>query len=170
MRLMLSAFAAAVCLTMASPSLAQTSAQPGLPIADVSAWIASKGGEVSPVQRNGAETYFTVKDGPMTWAIFFYGCEADVCGDLQFGTVFSNPAVTIDKVNDWNRDQRFLKAFYLPGENGADASAAVQYDLLIQPGGVEQLNDPASVWVGLLQQFAAHIGYLAPTPAAAPVQ
>ena len=165
------ALAAAVVLAGATPALAQTAAPaaatPGLAITEVSAWLASKGGEVGPVRREGDETFFMVKDGPLNWALFFYGCQADVCGDVQFSAVFSNPGVTLDKVNEWNREQRFLKAFYLPAaETGAAPSAAIQYDVLIHQGGVDQLTDPATVWIGLLGQFATHIGYLA--PAAAP--
>lgn len=152
-----------------SPAAVQTPVdEPGLAIADVSAWVTSLGGEVGPVQRQGDQTFIVVQDGPVTWAIYFHGCRENVCGDLQFSAVFSNPAITLDRVNTWNRDQRFLKAFYSPGTDGGDPSAAVQYDMLIQPGGVEQLNDPTAVWIGLLGQFAAHVGFLATAPAAAP--
>jgi hypothetical protein len=162
---------AAALMLAAAPAAAQTAApaaEPGIAIADVGAWLTSKGGEVGPVRREGDETFFMVKDGPLNWALFFYGCQADVCGDIQFSAVFSNPGVTLDKVNEWNRDQRFLKAFYMPGAAGAAPSAAIQYDVLIHQGSVEQLNDPAAVWIGLLGIFATHIGYLAPAPAAAP--
>lgn len=159
---LLSLFVAA----LAAPAMAQTPAKPGLAVADVSAWLAGKGGEVSEVRREGDQTFFTVKDGAITWAIFFHGCAADVCEDIQYSAVFANPAVTLDAVNAWNTEQRFLKAFYVPGEAGAPPSAAVQYDLLLQPGGVEQLNDPTAVWVGLLPQFATRVGGMTAAPAA----
>ncbi|GAA0640355.1 YbjN domain-containing protein [Brevundimonas lenta] len=172
-----SALAAAVVMaTAAAPAMAQTApapaaAQPGLSISDVSAWIAAHGGQVAPVQRVGDQTFIAVRDGEMTWAVFFYGCTGDVCADIQYAAFFSNPGVTLDMVNNWNRDQRFLKAFYAPADAGGDPSATVQYDLLLRPGGVDQLTDPTAVWVGMLGLFARHVGFLVETPApAAPPQ
>jgi hypothetical protein len=172
---------AAVTVALAAPAAAQTTQpplpiapaaqpgpQPGLAIADVSAWLTSKGGVVGPVQRQGDEIFITVQDGPMTWFIFFYGCRNDVCADIQYSAVFSNPSITPDLVNAWNRDQRFLKAFYVPAVEGGQATAAVQYDLLLQPGGIDQLNDPTAVWVALLGRFGAHIGFIRQAPAQPP--
>lgn len=158
---------AALTLTVAAPALAQTApAQPGLAVADVSAWIASKGGEVQPVQRREGETWLTVKDGNLTWLVFFYSCTNDVCGDVQFAASFSNATVSLDMVNTWNRDHRFLKATFLPGAAGEEPTALVQYDLLLVPGGVDQLNDPVAVWVDMVAAFAQATGYFAAAPAA----
>jgi hypothetical protein len=152
----------------AAPSPAQTPSSPGLAIADVSAWIASKGGEVQPVQRSGDDVWLTVKDGDMTWLIFFYGCVADVCGDMQYAASFSNPTITQTMVNGWNRERRFLKAAFFPGADGQDPSAIVQYDLLLGPSGVEQLTDPTAVWIDMVAAFATHVGFYKPAPEAAP--
>ena len=169
---LIACLAAVAALLTAAPALAQTSApaaaQPGLTIAEVSAWLTSKGGQVGPVRHEADQTFVVVTDGPLTWAVFFYGCANDRCGDIQFSASFSNPTVTLDKVNDWNRERRFLKAFYAPGASGGDPSATVQYDVLVQPGGVDQLTDPAGVWVSMVSTFATAVGYLRPATAAAP--
>lgn len=168
----LSALAAAVLMaTAAAPAVAQTApapaaAQPGLAIADVRSWIAARGGDVSEVQRDSGQTFISVRDGQMTWAVFFYGCNAGVCSDIQYAAFFSNDGVTLDKVNAWNREQRFLKAFYAPADADGGPTATVQYDLLLQPGGVDQLTNPTAVWVGMLGIFGRHIGYIVPAPAA----
>ncbi len=162
------AVAAAATLSMAAPAVAQTAPQPGLAIADVAAWIASKGGDVQPVQRQGDEVWLTVRDGDLTWLVFFYGCQNDVCADLQYSASFTNESITLQLINDWNRDRRFLKAFHAPGAAGEAPAAVVQYDLLVQPGGVEQLNDATGVWVGLLVEFARHVGYFASSDPAPP--
>ena len=166
----LAAFAAAAALSAAAPAVAQTPAAPGLAIADVGAWITSKGGVVEPVQRQGDEVWLTVRDGDLTWLVFFYGCRDDVCADLQYSARFSNEAITPGRINDWNRDRRFLKAFHSPGAAGEPATAVVQYDLLLQPGGVEQLTDPTDIWVTLLPEFARHVGYLPAAGEATPAQ
>jgi hypothetical protein len=160
----LKACLAALFLTLAAPAAAQTTTEPGLAIADISSWISSKGGQVQPVERQDGETWLTVQDGPLTWFVFLYGCRQDICSDLQFSTSFTNEAVTAERVNAWNREHRFLKAYHEPGEAGGPSTAVVQYDLLLQPGGIDQLNDPTGVWVSLLQEFARYMGYLPAAP------
>lgn len=162
----LAALTAAVAL-FSSAAHAQTP-QNGLAVADVSQWIASKGGVVSEVQRENGQPFVTVQDGGLTWAVFFYGCTNDVCEDIQYSAAFANASVTLEAVNAWNTQQRFLKAFYAPGEAGQNATAAVQFDVLLQPGGVDQLTDPTAVWIGLLPEFAVRVGGMtaAPAPAA----
>lgn len=167
-RRLISSLFAAAALAVAAPALAQTAPQPGLAVADVGAWVASKGGEVQPIQRRDGETWLTVKDGALTWLIFFYGCNNDVCGDIQYAATFSNATITPTMINDWNREHRFLKATFLPsGTAGEDPTALVQYDLLLVPGGVDQLNDPTAVWVDMVAEFARTTGYLSATPAPA---
>ena len=155
------ALAAPASAAPATPAAVQTAADPGVSIEAVRAWMTEKGGVVSEINRRDGETWITIGDGPLTWAIFFYSCQADVCGDIQYAASFSNPTITQAMINDWNRDRRFLKAFFSPGEAGADNRAVVQYDLLIHEGGVEQLTDPTALWIELVGAFGAAVGYFA---------
>lgn len=153
---------AAPATAAAGPAAVQTAvaaADPGLPIEAVRAWLISKGGEVSAINRQDGETWLNVTDGPLTWVIFFYSCQADVCGDIQFAASFSNPGVTQAMVNDWNRDRRFLKAFFTPAEAGGDPTAVVQYDVLVHSGDVEQLADHTALWLDLVGAFGTTVGY-----------
>ena len=145
----------------AAPALAQTPAAPasGLRAADVSAWLTRLGGSTGPVQTAEGRQYFTVNNAGLTWAVFLQSCRADLCQDVQFSAVVASPGVTRDLINSWNRDNRFLKAFYTPGADGKAPTGTVQYDVLTVPGqGVEQLTDPLAVWLQLLPQFTAHLG------------
>ena len=163
------ALAAAALMALAAPAAAapaaaipvQTAAAPGIPIEAVRAWLISKGGEVSEVNRQDGETWISINDSPLSWTIFFYGCEADVCGDIQYAASFSNPTITQAQINDWNRDRRFLKAFFIPGEAGGDNAGVVQYDVLIQSPDVEQLTDHTALWLDLLAAFGTTVGYFA---------
>ncbi|MBW8304077.1 MAG: YbjN domain-containing protein [Brevundimonas sp.] len=152
---------AAPAAAAALPATVQTAADPGVSVEAVRAWLISKGGAVSEVKREGGETWLTVSDGPLNWMVFFYSCQGDVCGDLQYAASFSNPTITQATVNDWNRDRRFLKAFFTPAEAGGDPTAVVQYDVLVGQGDVEQLTDHTALWLELVADFGATVGYLA---------
>lgn len=155
--------------TAAAPSVpvAQTATDPGVPVEAVRAWLTEKGGVVGPINRDNGTIWISVSDGPLNWAIVFYSCNAaDVCGDIQYAASFSNDLVTQAMVNDWNRDQRFLKAFFVPGEAGGNHTAVVQYDVLMQSRGVEQLTDPTALWLELIGAFGTKVGFFAAEPAA----
>lgn len=147
----------------AAPAMAQTpapsSAPSGLRAADVSAWLTGLGGQVGPVQTANGQTWFAVNNAGLTWAVFFQSCQGDLCQDVQFSAVVASPGATLDQINSWNRDNRFLKAFHTPGADGKAPTGTVQYDVLTVPGqGVEQLTDPLAVWLQLLPQFTTHVG------------
>ena len=151
----------------APAAAAQAPASGGLAITAVRDWLISVGATVGEVTRADGRISVTVTDGPMTWLVFFNGCEADVCGDIQYMAAFSNETITPERVNQWNLEHRFLKAYFTPGT--AAGTAIVQYDVLLVDGaGTRQLIDPTSVWVGLLPTFATHVGFF--VPEAAPAQ
>lgn len=161
------ALAAALSLTlsplMPGGAFAQTApaaASRGLTPGEVATWITGLGGRVGPVQTENGLTFFTVTNAGLTWAVFFYGCDAAGCGEVQFSAVVSGAGATLDKVNAWNRDNRYLKAFHTDGET---PTATVQYDVVLSPGqDVRQLADPLTVWLQLLPKFAAGMGYVPP--------
>lgn len=153
--------AAAGLSAPAVPATAQTATDPGLSVDAVRAWLISKGGTVSEVNRQDGETWLSITDGPLTWVVFFYSCQADVCGDIQYAASFSNDTITQPMVNDWNRERRFLKAFFTPGEGAADPSAVVQYDVLLHNTDVEQLADHTALWLDLVGDFGTVVGFFA---------
>lgn len=164
--------AALAALTLALTPLAaqaQTAAAPeGLSVQAVTEWIASKGGAVGQVNRDDGDAWVMVEDGGLNWAVFFYGCESGTCSDLQLAASFSNPAITVDMINAWNRERRFLKAFHNPAEApGEDPRAVVQLDILLTDGPADQLTEPVVIWLDLLREFALHVGYFAPDGEAA---
>ena len=159
----LATLAAAALMAVAAPAAAQTATDPGVSIEAVRAWLASKGGTVSAINRDAGDTWITVDDAPLSWVIFFYGCEADMCGDIQYAASFSNPTITQAMVNDWNRDRRFLKAFFAPGEGGGAPTAVVQYDVLVHSADVELLTDETALWLDLVGDFGTTVGYFTGT-------
>lgn len=172
---LIAAYALAAALAApASPTTALTSAQAapaaptapapapaGLPIAAVVDWLKAQGLSVGEVQ-GGDSPYVQVRESAdLTWTVTFNSCAGQVCGDLQFGAGFSNPDVTIDKVNAWNGQRRFVKAFYeAPAGARTDGAAIIQQDVILLAGiGPSQLTDSLAVWRSLLPAFAFHVGY-----------
>ena len=149
-----------------APATATPTAAVGLSPAAIVQWLGTKGVTPGAVEQDGDNSYVRVADGPLTWILFFQSCSNGVCADLQFSVGFSTRAVTPDVVNGWNRDRRFLKAFYeAPATAGEPASAVVQYDLFLRPGeGPEQLGDHLAVWRGLAPEFARLLTRPAGTP------
>lgn len=176
----LAALAVAPLLLMPAPSLAATdpgtapAARPaaqdpvlGLTPAEVRAWLMAKGATVEEPRTVEGQTLLQVNDGTTNWLIFFYGCDATGrCQDIQFAANVVAGGLSLDRINAWNREQRFVKA-YLQSNLDGTPSAVLQFDVLLQPGlDAEQLNDPTVVWLELLARFIESL--IAPTTEIAP--
>ena len=159
----------ALTLAVALPGAALAQTPPaavvettGVSVADAKAWLAGLGGNVrEPVLRDGV-TSLHIADEPLPWNLTFYACGPSLCDDIQYSAIFSGP-ITPDQINAWNRDNRFLKAFFMPAEPGGVAGAVVQYDAVLTGNGTEQLREPTVIWLQMLRAFAQGL-------AAAPVQ
>lgn len=139
----------------------------GLTPTEVRAWLIEKGATVEEPQTIEGQTLLRVNDGSTNWLIFFYGCDATGrCQDIQFAANIVADGLSLDRINAWNREQRFVKA-YLQSNVDGTPSAVLQFDVLLLAGlGVDQLNDPTVVWLELLARFIE--GLIAPTTEAAP--
>jgi hypothetical protein len=161
----------ALALAVALPGAALAQTPPaavvqttGVSVADAKAWLAGLGGNVrEPVLRDGV-TSLHIADEPLPWNLTFYACGAALCDDIQYSAIFSGP-ITADQINAWNRDHRFLKAFFVPAAQGGEASAVVQYDVVLTGAGTEQLREPTVIWLQMLREFAQGLAAAAPAPA-----
>jgi hypothetical protein len=159
----------ALTLAVALPGAALAQTPPpaavkttGVSVADAKAWLEGLGGNVrEPVLRDGV-TSLHIADEPLPWNLTFYACGPSLCDDIQYSAIFSGP-ITPEQINAWNRDNRFLKAFFMPAEPGGVAGAVVQYDVVLTSGGTEQLREPTVIWLQMLRTFAQGL-------AAAPAQ
>ena len=159
----------ALTLAVALPGAALAQTPPaavvqttGVSVADAKAWLAGLGGNVrEPVLRDGV-TSLHIADEPLPWNLTFYACGPSLCDDIQYSAIFSGP-ITPEQINAWNRDNRFLKAFFMPAGPGGEAGAVVQYDVVLTSGGTEQLREPTVIWLQMLRTFAQGL-------AAAPAQ
>lgn len=165
----LPALLAALALASAVPglALAQTPAPAaaastnGVSVAETRAWLTALGGSVGePVTREGV-TSLHIADEPLPWNLTFYACGPSLCDDVQFSAIFSGP-ITPELINDWNREHRFLKAFFVPATATAEASAVIQYDIVLTNAGTGQLQEPTVIWLQMLRAFAETLVAAAP--------
>lgn len=126
----------------------------GLTPAEVRTWLIEKGATVEEPRTIEGQTLLRVNDGSTNWLIFFYGCDATGrCQDIQFAANIVAGGLSLERINAWNREQRFVKA-YLQSNVDGTPSAVLQFDVLLLAGlGVDQLNDPTVVWLELLGSF-----------------
>lgn len=167
----LPAVLAALALVAALPAAAAAQTPPpaaptqGVSVVETRAWLTGLGGSVGePVPREGV-TSLHVADQPLPWNIIFYGCGPNLCSDIQYSAVFTGP-ITADQVNGWNREHRFLKAYFVSAPAGGTATAVAQYDVILTTTGTAQLQEPTVIWLQLLREFAQAL--VADAPAAAP--
>lgn len=126
----------------------------GVAPAAVIAWLTTQGATPGPIQQDEGRSFVRVTADGLSWLLFFQSCDNGLCSDLQFSTGVANAAVTPEKINDWNRERRFLKAVYEAPDGTNPASAVVQYDVLLTGDGTEQLVDHLAIWRSLLPDFA----------------
>ncbi len=151
---------AALALAAALPGAALAQTPPpaavstnGVSVAETRTWLIGLGGAVGePAVREGLTTLH-VADQPLPWNLTFYACGPAVCDDIQYSAVFTGP-ITQDQINTWNRDNRFLKAYFVPATAGGAATAVVQYDVVLTGTGTSQLQEPTVIWLQLLRKFA----------------
>jgi len=134
----------------------------GLTPSEVRTWLMEKGATVEEPRTIEGQTLLRVNDGSTNWLIFFYGCDVTGrCQDIQFAANIVAGGLSLDRINAWNREQRFVKAYLQLNVDGTP-SAVLQFDVLLLAGlGVDQLNDPTVVWLELLARFIESL--IAPT-------
>ncbi len=152
---------------VAAPAAPQPTAL-GVSPAAVIAWLAAQGATAGAIQEDQGRQYIRVDADGLAWLLFFQSCDNGLCSDVQFTTGVSNAVITPDMINGWNRERRFLKAIYEAPQGTGLPSAVVQYDVLLNAGGPEQLADHLSIWRSLLPQFARLTTGTPAAPASAP--
>ena len=91
------------------------------------------------------------------FVVFFYNCTGNRdCATVQFHSAFDMPTpLTLDLINEWNRSQRFGRA-YLDKEN----DPTIEMDVDLDDGGLSRalFEDNLEFWASVLGKFERHIG------------
>ena len=90
--------------------------------------------------------------------VFFYNCaDRKECATIQFNVGFDlKESPSLETINEWNRTQRFGRAFL-----DKERDPALQMDVDLDDGGVSQelFADNLEFWTSVLARFEKHIGY-----------
>jgi hypothetical protein len=149
-------------------TIAIAAAAMAIPAQDQSVRAQDPGSLVAALQKGGyAAKVGTDKVGdPMitsgvsgtTFQIFFYNCtDHKNCATVQFHSGYDlREPVSLERINEWNRSQRFGRAF-LDKEN----DPILEMDVDLDDGGLPPLLfiDNIEFWTSIIGNFERHIGY-----------
>jgi hypothetical protein len=95
----------------------------------------------------------TVVETPLD--VYFYGCDGlPRCGSVTFQSAFDVAGESLDKINAWNRDKRWLKCWL-----DKKAVTVCEMDIDAEEGvTAEQLVHALSLWEGSIAQFKESLG------------
>jgi hypothetical protein len=159
MRRAIMAIAGALALVLAiglGPAAARDLPSNGLTRSDILTWLQGHGYTANMQHDNTAnDDYIATSTNGVNWGIYVYDCVGDVCKSIQYSVGWGTATdVTEDKLNDWNRDERYARAYH-----NAAGDVFAEYDIDVIPGGTwEQLDHTLGRWNDILAEFRKHIG------------
>ena len=147
--------ALALGLAFAAPASAAPIPNGGVTVPDMVKFLQGKGYKAE-VKSGSTGQYIASAGNGVNFDVYFYDCNAGRCASVQFEAGFDLAnGMTAAKINEWNRDKRYMKAYI---DSGMDPH--VSYDVNTSPGRTwEGLADDFGVWTGTIGTFSTFIGY-----------
>lgn len=117
------------------------------------------GTAVLSAQPNG-DPLINGKIGEVGYQILFRNCTDNAdCEDINFFLGFVDVKPTLEVINEWNASKRFSRAYL-----DQDKDACVEMDIdLVEGVSPAYLNSQIAIWTMVVEQFADHVGYTAPS-------
>ncbi len=124
----------------------------------VMAYFEAQGFPITLDADNQGDPLLEVKYFGTSFSIYFYGCEENAdCLSIQFFSGYrTEGAVTLEKLNDWNTEFRYLRS-YLTEEG----SSRIEYDVYFGDGGManDDFDGVVDNWTRGLQRFEEFIDW-----------
>lgn len=146
---------AIVSLGFAQPAFAQkgniTAADPE-GIAEV---LRDKGFDVEVTKDDEGDPLIRVTGKGYKYIILFYGCTAGrECTTLGLYAGWTGASADIEKINQWNRDNRFGRAYI-----DKDNDPVVEMDIDLDDGGMSRLlfEDHIEFWMSVVANYSKYI-------------
>ena len=93
----------------------------------------------------------------LRFRVLFYACDPPPCETIQFTAGFDLPRpMALARINDWNRERRFGKAFL---DDEGDPFVEMDVNLYGEGIGRRTFLDTLDLWQQVLSDFRDHIGW-----------
>jgi hypothetical protein len=151
MRILLSALAATF-LFAGTAQAQMVRAQDPTTVANV---LRDMGYKAEVTKDDSGDPLIKSSSGGSNFAVFFFGCTKNTdCRTVQFFAGYTDRKPTLAKINEWNMNKRFGRAYI-----SSSGSARVEMDVDLDDGGVSTklFEDNIEFWVLLMGQFEKHI-------------
>jgi hypothetical protein len=128
----------------------------GMSVKEVQAWLIESGYKAALAKDSQGDASLKSETSGVSFDIHFYDCEKDRCASLQFIAGFDlDEKLDMAKVNAWNDSKRYVNCFL-----DDEGDPWFTYDVNLSPGGTrEGLDDELAIWIGLVPDMKAHIGW-----------
>lgn len=139
-------------LGMAQPALAQNITADPDSIASV---IRDKGFQVQVSTDDDGDPMIRADGKGYKFTVFFYGCTASHdCTTLGLYSGWTGSSADVNKVNEWNRENRFGRAYI-----DKEGDPVIEMDIDLDDGGMSRplFEDHIEFWMSLMSHFAKHI-------------
>jgi putative sensory transduction regulator len=131
------AFMAIALFAFAVPVSAKTLPSNGLTRAEVLKWLQGHGLSAKmDYDEVAKDSTVSVTAGSLNWSVYFYNCSNDHCTSLQYVVAWNGDKATLENINNWNSNRRFLRAYKNPA-----GLVFAEFDVDIMPGGTWELID-----------------------------
>lgn len=127
---------------------------------EMAAYLVSKGYPATPAFESGNNHRIlkTTIDG-VNIDIYFLDCKTDDagrCASVQFAASWGVSSPDLDKVNAWNRQKRFMRAYLTESQKTLWA----EYDMFLAPNGSTELMDNnLSMMKSLFRSLKQHFDF-----------
>lgn len=117
--------------------------------------LQAKGYKAELVTGKDAD-YVRTADSGVPITVFFMNCASGKtgCTTLQFYTGFADASTTAERMNDWNRDQRWARAYI-----DKDGDPVIEMDVDMDFGGLSRdlFYDNLGTFLSLIPRFREHV-------------
>ena len=154
-------FVMSIMLAASAPSaFAKSFPAGGITRDEMAAYLVSKGFSATPAYESGNDHNIlkTTIDG-VNIDIYFLDCATNDkgrCSSVQFAASWGVSSPDLEKVNAWNRDKRFMRAYLTTTKTTLWA----EYDMFLAPNGSTALLDKnLDMYRALNKSLKAHFNF-----------
>lgn len=153
LRVMWALLIAVLAIGFSAPAHAQnvTAANPE----SVASVIRGKGYTVEVSKDSDGDPLIKAEGNGVNFIVLFYGCtNGKACQTISFYAGWTDSEANEQKLNEWNRDQRFGRAYI-----DKDGDPCIEMDVDLDDGGMSKIlfEDNVEFWMTVMSQYSKFI-------------